>query len=116
MSRRLSPQAMFRQGGAIASWTERRLMRSRSDGAPAGIEEMAIRLSRAVLSSDCMDRAWATRWFLARRGISSRVIVGVRLASKKRGSWEGHAWLEVEREASWFVEPGAGYKEIARES
>ena len=114
MSHRLAPQAMFRRGGAIASTIERHLTHQRG-AVPESIEPMAVRLSRLVPGAHCMDRAWAARWFLARRATPSRVVVGLRRASPTKGAWEGHAWLEFEQGAPWFIEPGAGYKEIARE-
>jgi hypothetical protein len=65
-----------------------------------------------VLGGDCKERALSGRLWMARRGVRSQVVVGVRSVS---GQWEGHAWLEGERWRLFVDEGNAGYKELFRE-
>lgn len=81
----------------------------------AQAERTAHRASRLVPGAACMHRALAARVFLARRGVASELVVGLR----KTGALEGHAWLEVEVDGghtALFVTEEAGYRESFRES
>lgn len=75
----------------------------------------AHRASRLVPGAECLQRALASRVWLARRGVDSEVVVGFRMS----GELEGHAWLEI-RDGSLsrdiFREDGTGYRESFRES
>lgn len=75
----------------------------------------AHRASRLVPGAQCLQRALASRVWLARRGVASEVIVGFRMS----GELEGHAWLEI-RDGSLsrdlFREDNSGYRESFRES
>ena len=75
----------------------------------------AHRASRLVPGAECLQRALASRVFLARRGVDSEVVVGFRMS----GELEGHAWLEIRDGAlnrDLFREDGSGYRESFRES
>lgn len=91
----------------------------RSGGeAPGALCERAERLAwrwvHRVMGArgDCYDRAVAARWWLARRGVHVKVIIGVRKGGNKRV--EGHAWIEDEQGACYLVGEGAGYTEVSR--
>jgi hypothetical protein len=53
---------------------------------------LAYRWSKFVPGANCVDRAVATRVWLAGFRIDSRIVLGFR----RRNGLEGHAWLEVE--------------------
>ncbi|TXD35418.1 lasso peptide biosynthesis B2 protein [Lujinxingia vulgaris] len=55
------------------------------------IEQSVLRTSRLIPGARCAPRALAARHMLARRGIPSKLIVGLRLKPRP----EGHAWLEI---------------------
>ncbi|TXD35105.1 lasso peptide biosynthesis B2 protein [Lujinxingia vulgaris] len=55
------------------------------------IERSVLRASRLIPGARCAPRALAARHMLARRGIVSRLVVGLRLKPHP----EGHAWLEL---------------------
>jgi len=72
-------------------------------GPPAGSGEAAAELagtaSRMVLAaarhsifpSTCLERSLVLWWLLARRGVASRLRIGVRKSGEK---FEAHAWVE----------------------
>lgn len=75
----------------------------------------AHRASRLIPGARCLQRALASRVWLARRGIESEVVVGFRMS----GELEGHAWLEVRDGAisrDLFHGDESGYRESFRES
>ncbi len=72
----------------------------------------ARRASRLVPGATCLHRALASRVWLARRGISSEIVVGFR----REGGLEGHAWLEVFGSGEPIaVFEQSGYRESFRE-
>ncbi len=106
LSRAVSPKdaVMWASRGA-------RVVGAREERAGAmDVERAVMRWGRVMRWIDCMDRAIAVRWWLAARGQASEIVVGFR----RREAWEGHAWLES-GERRWFVEVGAGYREVFRE-
>ena len=117
---------------ARSLWLGRQIAETLSLLAPAVPEEGAPRGGRAIdhqqraerlvwraarlpwfAKADCYDRALAVRWWLAKRGVASQVVFGLR---KEHGAWEGHAWLELGDGSKLFVEESLGYREIAREA
>lgn len=48
-----------------------------------------------IFDMSCLRRSLALRTLLARRGISGRIVFGVRGAGQKRKDFSGHAWLRV---------------------
>ncbi|RDV38084.1 lasso peptide biosynthesis B2 protein [Bradymonadaceae bacterium TMQ3] len=83
-ARRISDRLLPRHiDGNVSTGDHRRL---------AGeIERSVLRISRFIPGARCAPRALAARHMLARRGITSRLVVGLRLAPRP----EGHAWLEI---------------------
>ena len=43
----------------------------------------------------CLPQAMAAQWMLRRRGVSSRLVFGVRRATEEPGGLDFHAWLTV---------------------
>ena len=66
-------------------------------GVPIAAEDVALAVSRAAAhhlrAMTCLPRSLALRTMLARRGISSRLRIGVR---KESGTVAAHAWIEVD--------------------
>ena len=110
ISRRMAPGRSMALGARVGRW----LHRGPSGAGAAGrVEPLMWRGSRLVPGVDCYDRALATRWWLARRGVESEIVIGFRRGLE---GWEGHAWIELPDAQALFVTPEAGYREVARES
>ena len=63
------------------------------DGA-AGVGRIVRKVApRLPFSTRCLARAMAAHWMLRRRGVASRVALGVRRATPAGGALEYHAWL-----------------------
>lgn len=69
------------------------------------VGRMVRRVARRLpFDAVCLPRAMSAHWMLRRRGISSRLVFGVRRASSG-GNRHYHAWLTVDGE---FVVGGRG--------
>ena len=78
-----------------------------------GVGRIVGRIVRAVarrlpVEVVCLPRAVAAHWILRRRGISSRVVFGVRRAAPGR-SPDYHAWLTVDGDTVMGGRNGAAY-------
>lgn len=112
ISRRLSPEQILKiaaQSGALFE----KVSVECSGIASKQLEAMAWRSSRLLPAVDCVDRALAARVFLARRGASAVVVIGMRRGARE---WEGHAWLERGSGELLFVSGTDAYREVAREA
>ena len=108
LTRARSPQGALNASAALSGWFHRADRRG-GEALWRRAEQLAHRASRLV-RGDCYDRAVGARWWLAKRGVRSDVVLGVR----RGASWEGHAWLEGAEGQSVLIEPGAGYREVGR--
>lgn len=64
---------------------------------PARLQSFVRRAARHHLwKMACLPQALALRWLLAREGVSSAVVIGVR---KEAGTLEAHAWVEMDGKA-----------------
>ena len=108
VSRAATPERAVRVACRVSQevWASR----SRAREKEMDIERAAHSWGRWMRWLDCMDRAIAVKWWMAARGEPAVLVVGFR----KSETWEGHAWLE-RGGRRWFVEPGAGYREVFRE-
>ena len=65
----------------------------RTDG-PARVGRIVRKVApRLPFSTRCLARAMAAHWMLRRRGVASRISLGVRRAAPSGGALEYHAWL-----------------------
>lgn len=100
-------------------------VKNRSDVNVRQIERQAYSWKSVLFWTDCMDRALATRLWLARTGQPSEIVVGFRSVNRpvKEGAMvEGHAWVECLCSAhiatiiTLFMDEESGYQEVFRES
>jgi hypothetical protein len=115
-SEMFSIEQLLKLAGDAARWAGRFGVRDRRpvEEWPEIAELLANRASRLVPGAKCMHRALAGRVWLARRGIAAQIVVGFR----KRGTIEGHAWLELqtpEGTQTLFNADEDGYRESFRE-
>lgn len=62
--------------------------------APEHVLQMVERVAgRHACRPQCLERALAGRWMLARRGVSATIVIG---ASRSARHFEAHAWVEVD--------------------
>lgn len=73
---------------------------------PAIARRAARRVSRLVPGATCLHRALASRVWLARRGVSTELVVGFR----KEGAIEGHAWLQLDEATGETLFAEEGYR------
>lgn len=102
---------------AESGWVERGLPEAERRELARLAEGYAGRASSYLPGTRCLHRALAAQIWLARRGIDSEVVVGLR----RSGDLEGHAWLEWDRgRETLFGEGGEEeekeYREILRSS
>ncbi|WP_168210748.1 lasso peptide biosynthesis B2 protein [Persicimonas caeni] len=112
-----SIEQLLKLAGEAAQWAERfPSFDRRSPDEWAEIADLlANRASRLVPGAQCLQRALASRVWLARRGIDAQIVVGFR----KRGTLEGHAWLELQLSggpSTLFKGFEDGYRESFREA
>lgn len=110
---------------AVAGWSEtidradRRARRpatmpdSFAEDAVRRVERSLRRVDRFVVGSTCIHRALAAQRMLIRRGLATKVVIGLRRGER---AIEGHAWIEArlpDRVLRAFTTDEAGYSAVS---
>lgn len=91
-------------------------MRSPRHGVAPALDRVLVmsrlvdRASRHTVANTCLHRSLALWWLLGRRGIDSRLQVGVR---RQGGRFEAHAWVEYGGLVVNDAGGGPGYAPLA---
>lgn len=85
----------------------------KTKNSPEAEAALVTRMVRAAVrygvgSPSCLEESLVLWWLLGRRGIASRLRIGVR---KENAKFEGHAWVELEGAA--LNEPEAKHRHYA---
>lgn len=83
---------LVRFAASLAEWLPPTMAGSGRRRSLRRAEPWARRASEFIPGATCLHRSLASRVWLARRGIPTRLVVGFR----RDGGLEGHAWLEIE--------------------